>query len=120
MRAEIDEATLNVIEVRIANLKPVCEWYIDQNLRPQLHSLVTQQQAADLRGVRRQRINQLVNQGRIRSAQVGNQLMLLKADVVNCEVRNYTKRSFYWKLIKNSERKIGERKESLAEQIKKL
>lgn len=54
--------------------------------------IITQAEAARLRGVKRQRINQLVNEGRIRSTKIGNQLMVLKADVLNAKVRKYTKR----------------------------
>ena len=59
-------------------------------LRPD--QIITQSQAAKLRGVRRQRINQLVNEGKIRSARIGNQIMVLKEDVLNAPVRKYSKK----------------------------
>ena len=54
--------------------------------------IITQAEAARLRGVKRQRINQLVNEGRIRSTKIGNQLMVLREDVLNAQVRKYTKK----------------------------
>jgi excisionase family DNA binding protein len=63
-------------------------------LRPD--QIITQAQAAKLRGVRRQRINQLVNEGKIRSARIGNQIMVLKEDVLNVTTRKYTKKSAHW------------------------
>jgi excisionase family DNA binding protein len=58
--------------------------------------IITQQQAAKLRGCKRQRINQLVNQGRIRSTKIGNQIMVLREDVENVSIRPYNKKSDYW------------------------
>jgi excisionase family DNA binding protein len=55
--------------------------------------IITQAEAAKLRGVKRQRINQLVNQGKIRSSKIGNQIMVLKEDVLNAVVRKYKKKS---------------------------
>jgi excisionase family DNA binding protein len=54
--------------------------------------IITQADAAKLRGVKRQRINQLVNEGKIRSTRIGNQVMVLKEDVLNLQVRAYTKK----------------------------
>ena len=52
--------------------------------------IITQAEAAKLRGVKPQRINQLVSEGRIRSTKIGNQVMVLREDVLNLQVRKYT------------------------------
>jgi excisionase family DNA binding protein len=54
--------------------------------------IITQAEAAKLRGVKRQRINQLVNEGKIRSTRIGTQIMVLKEDVLSLQVRAYTKK----------------------------
>ena len=57
--------------------------------------IITQKEAAKLRGVKRQRINQLVNEGRLRSTKIGNQIMVLREDVLNVSVRKYVKKMNY-------------------------
>ncbi len=66
------------------------------HLTMQPGQIITQAEAARIRGLSRQRINQLVNQGKIRSTKVGNQIMVLKTDVENVQVRMYKKKSEYW------------------------
>jgi excisionase family DNA binding protein len=88
MRTEIDLAQVFLKDKDMVKVLGL----LAKELTMRPDQIITQAEAAKLRGVKRQRINQLVNEGRIRSTRLGNQVMVLKEDVQSLQVRAYTKK----------------------------
>jgi excisionase family DNA binding protein len=88
MRTEIDLAQVFLKDKDMVKVLGL----LAKELTMRPDQIITQAEAAKLRGVKRQRINQLVNEGKIRSARIGNQVMVLKEDVLNLSLRRYEKK----------------------------
>jgi excisionase family DNA binding protein len=88
MRTEIDLAQVFLKDKDMVKVLGL----LAKELTMRPDQIITQAEAAKLRGVKRQRINQLVNEGKIRSTRIGNQIMVLKEDVLNLSLRKYAKK----------------------------